>query len=249
MNCSEHLPTTMKNLLRFEGPMEDVTIIIPVKDEEVGLEYLLKNYKDSELNEIASISFIFIIDGRTSDESRKVALEFSDNIIDQYGNHGKGAAIKQAIKIWKQNSTPYVIFLDADGSYSFQGVFSVIQELKRGYQVVSGSRFLKNNENLKGMSKLHIFGNKFLSKVSSIKNRKNITDLCTGLWGFNLEAANKLNIQSSGFDLEAEIMGKIRIEKLNHTEIAIEWSERKGGKSKLKSFKDGFIILLRILST
>ena len=47
--------------------METVTIIIPVKDEEVGLQYLLDNYKKSNYFNNSQISFIFVIDGRTSD--------------------------------------------------------------------------------------------------------------------------------------------------------------------------------------
>jgi len=249
MNYSDVFTFKVKNPLCLGHDMPDVTIVIPVKDEEVGLKYLLEDFENSKLFNNDQISFIFVIDSRTSDKSKSIALKFSDNVVDQHDTFGKGSAIIQAISIYEKNPTPYIIFLDADGSYSFNGVYSIIQQLKSGQQVVSGSRFLNSYPNSLGMSKLHIFGNKFLSRISSIKNRKNITDLCTGLWGFTFESASKLNLQSSGFDLEAEIMGKVRIENLQHKEISIKWSERKGGKSKLRSFKDGFIILFRIIRT
>ena len=100
--------------------MESVTIIIPVKDEEVGLQYLLDNYKSSTLFNNSNISFIFVIDGRTSDLSKIIAKKFSDLIIDQNETHGKGAAIKQALQVWNNNMTDFVLFMDADGSYSFE---------------------------------------------------------------------------------------------------------------------------------
>ena len=64
-----------------------------------------------------------------------------------------------------------------------------------------------------------------------------------------MEAIEKIKLNSKGFDLEAEIAGKIRTSNLKHTEVGVNWSARKGGTSKLKSFRDGAIILFRILRT
>lgn len=229
--------------------MASVTIIIPVKDEEVGLQYLLDNYKSSSLFNNSEISFIFVIDGRTSDLSKNIASNFSDLIIDQHETHGKGAAIKQALQIWNNNMTDFVLFMDADGSYSFDDASKIIDELNTGADVVSGSRFLSRRGVPEGMGHMHNFGNRILSMASSIRNRRKLSDLCTGIWGFKSDSIAKLAIKSNGFDLEAEIVGKIRRAKLNHVEIPVEWSARKGGASKLKSFRDGTIILLRIIRT
>ena len=229
--------------------MSSVTIVIPVKDEEVGLKYLLDNYGNSSLQKEYSLSLIFVIDSRTADSSRKYAAQFSDIVINQEKTTGKGAAVKQAVERWRNEPTDFVIFLDADGSYSFESVSKILDQLKKGSDVVSGSRFLSNKGRPKGMSRLHNFGNRFLSFISSVKNRRKITDLCTGLWGFNEEALTQINFQSQGFDLEAEIAGLARKKKLEHHEIEVEWSQRKGGTSKLRSLTDGFIIFLRIIRT
>ena len=106
--------------------MEVVNIIIPVKDEQEGLEFLLHEYEGIPSNDSYDITFTFVIDGRTSDSSKYIARKFSDNIIDQEETHGKGAGIKQAIKSWKTSPTKYVIFMDADGSYSFNEIPNII---------------------------------------------------------------------------------------------------------------------------
>ena len=239
----------MKNLCTLQDTMETVTIIIPVKDEEVGLQYLLDNYKKSNYFNNSQISFIFVIDGRTSDLSKNVAREFSDIVIDQDKTHGKGAAIRQALEVWSDNMTNYVIFMDADGSYSFEDVSKIIKSLDDGSDVVSGSRFLEKKGIPKGMGYIHNFGNRALSFIASLRNRRRISDLCTGLWGFKCDSIDKLDLKSNGFDLEAEIAGKSRRSKLSHCEVPVEWAERKGGSSKLNSLRDGTIILLRILRT
>ncbi len=229
--------------------MEVVTIIIPVKDEESGLDYLVENFKQSGIGNDYEIKFIFVIDERTSDNSRQIAEKLSDRIIDQKGSHGKGDAIRQAVSIWDDNESDFVIFLDADGSYSFKAVRDLIVRLGEGPDIVSGSRFLEKRGKPEGMSTLHNFGNRALSLFSSIRNRRRISDLCTGIWGFKGDVIGRISINSNGFDLEAELAGKARRLKLEHVEIPVEWSQRKGGTSKLRSIRDGLIIFLRVLLT
>ena len=125
----------MKSLLYTAKSMEKVTVIVPVKDEEVGLSFLLDDYNGSSLKEIYDIHFIFVIDVRTSDSSKKIAMKFSENIIDQEKTTGKGSAMVQAIDKWKQNLTPKIVFLDADGSYSFESVIRVLEALGNGADV------------------------------------------------------------------------------------------------------------------
>ena len=229
--------------------MGKVTIIVPVKDEEVGLEYLLEDYRKSSLKDFYDIAFIFVIDKRTSDSSKKIASEFSENVIDQEETTGKGSAIRQAIVEWRKNPTQMIVFLDADGSYSFDSVSKILNSLEGGADLVSGSRFLSGHGRPEGMSRLHNFGNKLLSAISSFRNGRKISDLCTGLWGFNSHSLMKMNVQSRGFDLEAELAGMARRQGLEHIEVQVDWSQRKGGTSKLRSLTDGFIILLRIIRT
>jgi len=229
--------------------MEPVTVIIPVKDEEVGLNFLLEDYGRSNLKDLYDVRFIFVIDVRTSDSSKQIASLFSDNIIDQEGTTGKGSAMTQAIEKWKLKPTSKVVFLDADGSYSFESVIRIIETLESGADVVSGSRFLSGGGRPRGMSRLHNFGNRALSKISSIRNSRRISDLCTGLWGFKSEALMAMEIKSKGFDIEAEMAGLVRRKELDHVEVQVDWSQRKGGTSKLRSLTDGFIILLRIIRT
>ena len=239
----------MKNLCHTAKLMQAVTIIIPVKDEEAGLKFLLDDFNGSPLKDIYDVHFIFVVDARTSDSSKIIASQLSENIIDQCNTTGKGSAMVQAIEKWKESPTSKVVFLDADGSYSFESVIKVLSALEDGVDVVSGSRFLSGNGRPEGMSRLHNFGNKALSLISSIRNGRRIFDLCTGLWGFNKQSLMVMEIKSKGFDIEAEMAGLVRRKGLNHVEVQVDWSQRKGGLSKLRSMKDGFIIFLRIIKT
>ena len=87
----------MKSLAPPSLYVDTVTIIVPVKDEEEGLSYLLDDFEKSDLKNNFDIQFIFVIDVRTSDSSKTVASIMSENIIDQSETTGKGAAMKQAV--------------------------------------------------------------------------------------------------------------------------------------------------------
>ena len=58
-----------------------------------------------------------------------------------------------------------------------------------------------------------------------------------------------MDIKSKGFDLEAELAGLVRRKGLDHVEVQVDWSQGKGGTSKLRSLTDGLIIFLRIIRT
>ena len=82
----------MKSLAPPSLYVDTVTIIVPVKDEEEGLSYLLDDFEKSDLKNNFDIQFIFVIDVRTSDSSKTVASIMSEKIIDQIETTGKGAA-------------------------------------------------------------------------------------------------------------------------------------------------------------
>ena len=65
--------------------------------------------------------------------------------------------------------------MDSDGSYLWQDVERIIQELESGAQVVSGVRLEGLFKRTEGMSILHHFGNHALSLISSLRNRKKST--------------------------------------------------------------------------
>ena len=94
--------------------MRKVAIVIPVKDEEDGLRYLIKNLEVSGIRKEYEISFIFVIDERTSDDSREFAARISEQIIDQRGSHGKGDAIKKAITALKDSKLDLYLMIKDD---------------------------------------------------------------------------------------------------------------------------------------
>jgi hypothetical protein len=229
--------------------VDGTTIIIPIKDEEDGLRLLEREFRQSHLSKRGDVSLITVVDCRSSDKSRELSEEFADIVIDQCESFGKGDAIKAAISRWSKHPTEFLIMMDGDGSYQWEDVANVIKKLEFGAEAVTGTRLRGIFVKVEGMSLLHHVGNHMLSLAASIRNRKRIRDLCSGLWGFNKDAITRISPTAQGFDLEAELHGRVRSEGIKLTQMPIDWRSRVGGVSKLRSFMDGLRILMRIIRT
>ena len=229
--------------------MDTVSLIMPVKDEEEGLTVLAQEFESSSLFSRADFCFIIVVDSRSSDNSMNISKNLADELIVQSEKTGKGDAVNLGIEKWCKNPSDILIMMDADGSYQWDDVERIILALESGAKVVSGIRLKGIFERIEGMSMLHHVGNHALAFLASIRNRRRILDLCSGLWGFRAEAILAISPSAQGFDLEAEIHGRMRALGMPLVQIPIRWRRRVGGEAKIRSFADGIRILYRIIRT
>jgi hypothetical protein len=72
-------------------------------------------------------------------------------------------------------------------------------------------------------------------------------DVLTGLYGLHKDVLERMRLESTGFDIETEIVVKAHQMGLSTFALPIVYNERVGEK-KLKPFQDGLVILRRILA-
>tara|TARA_B100000963_G_scaffold361996_1_gene401816 strand:- start:2660 stop:3349 length:690 start_codon:yes stop_codon:yes gene_type:complete len=229
--------------------MATVSLVMPARDEEEGLTLLRQEFSNSILSKKTDFTFIIVADARSTDRTEEISQNLADIVIIQREKWGKGEAVKSAIKKWSENPTEILIMMDADGSYQWDDIEKVIHVLESGAQVVTGIRLRGLFRRVEGMSMLHHLGNHALAFLASVRNRSHIRDLCSGLWGFRAEAIMEISPSAGGFDLEAEIHGKIRALKIPLVQIPIKWRRRVGGEAKIRPFVDGLRILYRVIKT
>ena len=231
------------------GHVETVSLIMPAKDEKEGLTLLRQEFSNSPLSKRPGFCFIIVVDARSSDGTMEISQNLADIVITQDQKWGKGEAVKSAIRRWSKAPSDILVMMDADGSYLWDDVERVIRRLESGAQVVTGTRLKGVFKRVEGMSILHHFGNHALAFLASIRNMRRIRDLCSGLWGFRAEALLEIAPSADGFDLEAEIHGRMRVLRIPLVQIPIQWRRRVGGEAKIRSFADGLRILFRVIRT
>ena len=215
-----------------------LTIIIPAYNE-------IKTIQDI-INKIFNIKIqkqIILVDDHSSDGTKEVIQKNKDKIdkiIFHDINKGKGSAIKSAQEFVQGE---YVVIQDADLEYDPNDLISLLFEIEnKRSKVVYGSRVLNNIQNKKSQNFSHgmrIFGNIFLTKLSNLINKQNLTDAHTCYKMFKSNLFKSIKLEESGFSFCPEITTKISLLDIEISEIAINYNGRSYQQGKKIKAIDG----------
>ena len=217
------------------GAMETVAVVIPTLNEERSIGKVIDGVPVSELLENGLRTVVYVIDGRSTDGTREIAANKGAQLILEE-RKGKGVAVQTA---FKSINADYAIMVDGDDTYPI-GVATEMVRLLRTHDVVIGSR-LKGVIEPGAMSRLNIIGNTLLTLLARALFSINVTDVCTGLWGYRGEATRRLELEAQGFDIEADMYSECARKGLRVTEIPIRYRAR-ADHAKLASLRDGLRI-------
>lgn len=145
----------------------NLSIIIPVFNEEENLEELYKKILDVvKTNSGQNYEIIFVDDGSTDNSFfvLKKICEKNTKILRLSRNYGQSIAIGCGLD---HSNGDYIVFMDADGQNDPNDIPKLIQKLNEGYDVVSGWRKNRKDPFLRTIvSKL---ANKIISAVTGVK--------------------------------------------------------------------------------
>ncbi|MDE1868406.1 MAG: glycosyltransferase family 2 protein [Candidatus Micrarchaeota archaeon] len=218
--------------------MPYLSIVIPTLNEEKNIRALINGIKPI----ISGYPHeIIIIDGHSKDRTAQIARSMGAKVI--YDSVGKGSALINGFKAAKGD---IIISMDADLSHRPNEMKILIAGIEAGYDICVGSRFLTGGGS-DDMPAFRRFGNKvFVSLVNLIYGSK-YTDMCYGYRSFAKGVANRLGLKEMGFGIETEINIQAQKNRMKVLEVPSYEKLRAAGQGKLRSFKDGAIILKTIM--
>jgi len=97
------------------------------------------------------------------------------------------------------------------------------------------------------MTPLNRIGNRVLSTLAHLLYGVSVTDVCTGMWGFNAKALRQIRLEATGFDLEADLFGSACLSRARSHEVPVDYAARIGAP-KLIPLRSGLQIALRLLT-
>jgi dolichol-phosphate mannosyltransferase len=214
-------------------------IIIAALNEELGICPTI-----NELLESLPSTHVLVVDGHSGDRTVEVAKNCGAEIVFQDGL-GKGDALSKALKVVDLDGK-YVVFTDADYTYPGWFVPEMIKIMEENEEVgmVCGNRFGGDMDGEAFVGSF-VFGNKVLAFAHRLLNGVALQDPLTGLRVVRSEVLKDWFVKSKGFDVEIELNRFVARKGFKIVEIPISYRKRLGEK-KLK-FKDGVVILRRIL--
>ena len=209
--------------------MKEVTIILPALNEAKAIGKVIK-----EIRSLPIECQILVVDNLSTDDTPAIALGLGATVIYEK-NKGKGMAVRTGLKY---ASTPYVVMIDADGTYPVDAIVSFCEALSE-YDIVKGERKWCESG---AITKTHRFGNYMLSLLASFLFLCRTRDVCSGMWAFRKECLDKFNLTSAGFTLEADFFANTVLTGCKLKELPIEYRKRiQGDKTKLM-MRDGLEI-------
>jgi dolichol-phosphate mannosyltransferase len=230
-----------------------LSIVIPVFNEEKTILTVLKRLIALELPEIEK-EIIVVNDGSVDKTLQKITQFIANNptilLASHEKNYGKGKAIRTGIK---KAHGRYILIQDADLEYHPKFIPLLLAPIiKKQSSVVYGTRLTKRPNFREDQRTfrffIHYIGNKSLSLIFSLLYQQWLTDIETCYKLFPRKIIHDFNLESKGFEFEAEITAKLSKSKYKIHEVPIRTSPRgyQEGK-KLNTVSDGFKTLWTIL--
>ena len=216
--------------------MENLTLIIPTKEESDSLPVLL--------NELKSYNCKIIIVLENKDTKTISAITDYKNIdIHFQKNKGYGNALIEGIN---KTTSEYFCIINADGSMNPKYLNTMLNECKY-IDFVFASRYSKDggsdDDNF-----VTFIGNKIFTLLGNIFFKLNLPDILFTYVLGKTQSAKNLQLQYNDFRICVEIPIKAKSKKLSFTSVPSKERKRIAGKKKVNAFKDGLLILLAMMT-
>ncbi len=218
-----------------------VTILLPALNEEAAIGRVLDELPIETMRSMGYVPRVVVVDGHSTDATVAVARSHGVDVLPQMGT-GKGWAVRTGLQKIRSD---HVIMLDADFTYPAIKIPALLRQLEGGADIVVGSRF-RGLMDEGAMRPINVLGNRFLSFLASALYGQRITDVCSGMWAFGPRAIAALDLNSEGFEVEAEIFAQAVKSGLRMEEIPIPY-RRRIGQEKLRSVSDGVHIASNLI--
>jgi glycosyltransferase involved in cell wall biosynthesis len=216
--------------------MENLTLVIPAKNEKESLPNVLNELKKYNLN------IIVVLEKEDLDTINSIK-EYNCKILYQI-NKGYGDALLQGIRNVKTN---FFCVFNADGSFNpveLQNMYD--HALKGNADFIFGSRYM-NGALSEDDTIITFIGNKIFTFIGKVFFSLPISDILYTFVLGNTQKVNKLQLEEKSFSFCVEL--PILAKKSNHKLISVPSHERMriAGKKKVNAFKDGFLILISMI--
>jgi dolichol-phosphate mannosyltransferase len=225
--------------------MEKLTICMPTYNEKENLEQITKAlYK--VMKKQSYNTTLLVVDDNSPDGTGKIADKLSQKytndkfrveVIHRKGKLGLASAYLRAFKKALESKSDFIMSMDADFSHQPKYVPQMLTELKKGNDVVIGSRYVKGG----GVEDWSII-RQIISKGGGLYARTilgvKIKDFTGGFNLFKREALDSIdldNIESEGYSFQIEIKYILAKQGLEITEFPIIFPDRKFGKAKMNT--------------
>ena len=216
-----------------------IAVLIPCYNEELTIREVVSQFR-AELPE----ADIYVFDNNSTDRTVEEARA-AGALIFHEKRQGKGYVVQT---MFRKVSADVYVMVDGDGTYPAPEVHRLIAPiLTDEADIVIGSRLHRQaNSQFKKRNRLC---NRFFLYVLNYTLGASITDMLSGYRAFNRAFVKGVPLFGGGFETETELTIKALNRGFRIVEVPVNLTTRpEGSFSKIRIFRDGFLILNTLLA-
>lgn len=188
---------------------QKIIAVIPAYNEEKYIQKVIEETKKY-------VDDVIVVDDASKDKTNQLARQAGAIVLRHEVNLAKGGALKTGCDAAIQLGADVIVTLDGDGQHDPNEIPKLIKGLEE-HELIIGAR--KFNENMPMQSKI---GNITLSKFSKMLFHTNISDTQTGFRAFKSSAYSKILWESTGYEVETEMIKNINKNKVDFSEVEVK---------------------------
>jgi glycosyltransferase involved in cell wall biosynthesis len=220
--------------------MPEVSVVMPCLNEAETLATCIEKAAKA-LASKGIAGEIIVADNGSTDGSQAIATRLGSRLVN-VGERGYGHALMGGIAVARGE---YIIMGDADDSYDFSEIPSLIEKLKQGFDLVQGCRLPSGGGIIEpgAMPFLHrVWGNPMFSFLARKWFKSPLHDVYCGLRGFRKDAFYVLDQRCTGMEFATEMIIKASLygAKIAEVPITLHPDGRRTRSPHLRTFRDGW---------
>jgi len=210
-----------------------MSIVIPCLNEAQTIGQCVSSARRA-LAEAGIAGEVMVVDNDSDDGSGLLAQAAGARVIFE-PRRGYGRAYLTGLDAAQGE---FILMADADLTYDFAEARRFLAELEAGADMVVGNR-MRNIH--KGAMPWHhrYIGNPLLSGLLNLLFKTGVDDAHCGMRAVRRAVLDQLDLRTTGMEFASEMVIRAAKEGLDIRQFAIEY-HRRGGESKLASFRDGW---------
>lgn len=218
-------------------PSVRVAVLVPCCNEELSIAQVVRDFSAALPQAI-----IYVYDNNSQDDTKAVSAR-AGAVVRSEALQGKGNVVR---RMFADIEADVYVLVDGDDTYHAPSAPLMVQALLEAQlDMVNGRRRTDLREAYRPG---HRFGNTLLTRLVSTIFGRRFTDMLSGYRVLSRRFVKSFPALASGFEIETELTVHALELRMPTAEIDTPYKDRpQGSVSKLRTYRDGWRILMTIL--
>jgi len=216
-----------------------VAVILPCYNEAAAIGDVVRDFRTALPQAV-----VYVYDNNSRDDTARCARE-AGALVRRETRQGKGHVVR---RMFADVEADIYILADGDGTYDAAIAPALVEKLVGEHlDMVVGSRLTTYAG--EAFRRGHRFGNDLLTGFLALCFGRTFTDILSGYRVFSRRFVKSFPALSAGFEIETELSVHALELRMPIAEVSTDYRARAAGTaSKLRTYRDGFRILMMILN-